>query len=187
MGLSQQELNDLRNYKYLTDDDNIRIKNIIKEKLYNDKRIIHVLNNKTLDEDMPDEYIGKNIFDFYLIPGVITDVENYICFETKVRELSANNQIIRIQEIIFYVLCDEKNIIDQETGISRHDLLCALIKDIFNHTNYFGQQIHIVEETPSVTDNEYATRTLIFEMETHNAIAKTANGITRVVNNKVVK
>lgn len=187
MALSQQELNDLRNYKYLTDDDNIRIKNIIKEKLYSDKRIIHVLNNKTLDEDMPDEYIGRNIFDFYLIPGTIIDVENYICFETKMKELSASNQIIRVQQIIFYVLCDEKNIIDKETGISRHDLLCALIKDIFNYSNCFGQQIHISEETPSVVDNDFAARTLIFEMETHNAITKTSNGVTKVINNKLVR
>lgn len=186
MGLTQEELNELRNYKYVTDDDNIRIKNIIKEKLFTDKRIIHVLNNKTLDEDAPDEYIGKNIFDFYLIPGVITDVENYICFETKISEVLKNNQIIKINQIIFYVLCDEKNIIDVETGISRHDLLCALIKDIFNHTNYFGNKVSVVEETPSVTDNDYATRTLIFEMEAPNSIVKTKNGIPRVINNKVV-
>lgn len=187
MGLTKDELDELRAFKENPDDDNIRIKEIIKKELYEDRKIIHVLNNKTLDEDCPDEYIWKNIFPCYIIPGVITDVENYICFETELSETSSRNKIMKYGHIIFYVLCDEKNIIDKETGLSRHDLLAALIKKRFNWRNCFGQQIHVVDEKSSVVDNDYALRTLVFEMVTTNSILNTDHGKTTVINNLAVK
>jgi hypothetical protein len=48
--------------------------------------------------------------------------------------------------------------------------------DIFNWSNIFGGQIHCVSDLPSVTDNDYATRTIIFEQLTDNNLAKTRNG-----------
>lgn len=186
MGLSKAELDELRSFKECPDDDNIRMKEIVKRMLFTDRKIIHVLNNKTLDEDCPDEYIWKNIFPCYIVPGVITDVENYICFETKLSHTSLKNKIMKHGQIIFYILCDEKNIIDPETGLSRHDLLAALIKKKFNWKNCFGQQIHIVTEQSSVVDHDYALRTLIFEMETTNSILNTDNGRTSVINHLAV-
>ena len=85
-----------------------------------------------------------------------------------------------------YVLCDQKTIFDTETEISRHDLLAALIRDVFNWTNCFGQQVHLVKETAGVTENQYALRTLVFELKTPNAVLKTRNNQTTIVNNKVV-
>ena len=75
-------------------------------------------------------------------------------------------------DIIFYVLCDEKNGIDKTTGIARHDLLSALIIHDFNWTNLFGKQIHLISDVPSVTDNDYSTRTLKFQGEFPNNIVK---------------
>jgi len=61
------------------------------------------------------------------------------------------------------VLCDEKNNIEKKTGIARHDLIAALIMDIFNWSNLFGERIHCISDVPSVIDNDYSCRTLIFE------------------------
>ena len=73
---------------------------------------------------------------------------------------------------MFYILCDEKNGVDKLTGIARHDLLAALIIRDFNWSNLFGKQIHLISDIPSVTDNDYATRTLTFEGEFPNNIVK---------------
>lgn len=84
--------------------------------------------------------------------------------------------------MVFYILCEEKNNIEPLTGVGRHDLLGARIKDIFNYTNKFGLQCELVEDLDSVTDNDYATRTLVFEMETPKNVVKTRGGTSRVVN-----
>ena len=72
----------LSEYKYIVDDDNIKIKEKIKEKLIENEDIIHVLNNKELEESEaePDEYIEKNIFPYYLISPTQYQSENFICF-----------------------------------------------------------------------------------------------------------
>ena len=87
---------------------------------------------------------------------------------------------MKLLQITFYILCEEKNNIEKSTGIARHDLLGALILDIFNWSNLFTQQIHCVSDVPSVTDNDYATRTIIFEQLTDNNLAKTRNGVTSI-------
>jgi len=87
---------------------------------------------------------------------------------------------MKLLNITFYILCEEKNNIEKSTGIARHDLIGALIMDIFNWSNLFGCQIHCVSDMPSVTDNDYATRTLIFEQTTDNNLAKTRGGITGI-------
>lgn len=82
---------------------------------------------------------------------------------------------MKLQRVIFYVLCEEKNIIEKKTGIARHDLIAALLMNEFNWTNVFGGQIHCVSNIPSVVDNDYACRTLVFEQTTDNNLAKTIN------------
>ena len=48
------------------------------------------------------------------------------------------NDAFKLQQIIFYILCEQKNNIEKYTGIARHDLIAARIRDIFNWTNKFG-------------------------------------------------
>ena len=89
---------------------------------------------------------------------------------------------MKIQHIIFYVLCEEKNNIEKKTGIARHDLIAALLINIFNCSNLFGNKVHITSDIPSVVDNDYACRTLVFEMTTDNNLAKTVNGKASMLN-----
>ena len=184
MELTKEEIQRLRQYKTLMDDDNIRIKEIIKRELINDPLIIYLINNKELEESEadPSDYLGINILPAYMIHPTQHNVQNFICYEVSWKEVLRYNEALKYQQIIFYILCEEKNNIEKLTGIARHDLIGARIKDIFNWTNKFRTQCHIVSDIPSVTDNDYATRTITFEMETAKDIVKTRNGVSSVVN-----
>ena len=174
MELKPEQLDFLRSLKTLTDSDNIRVKEIIKKRLIDDDMIIYALNNKELEEQEadPSDYLDVNILPYYLIHPTLHNVQNFICMEVQTREEYRYNKTIKMLQIMFYVLCDEKNGIDRLTGIARHDLLAALITRDFNWTNLFGKQIHLVSDIPSVTDNDYATRTLTFEGEFPNNLVK---------------
>lgn len=184
MELTQAQIQELRNLKTLVDSDDIRIKEIIKKTLIENDLLIYLLNNKELQdaEADPSDYLGVNILPYYIIKPSQSDVQNFICYEVETRELERYNSNMKIQRVIFYVLCEEKNNIEKKTGIARHDLIAALLIDMFNWTNLFTNKIHIVSDIPSVVDNDYACRTLIFEMTTDNNLAKTKNGVTSMLN-----
>jgi hypothetical protein len=188
----------LASYKYITDDDNIRIKEIIKQKLLANDDIIHVLDNKELQEADAenDEYFGEfaNIRDYYLLPETQSNAQNFICYTVGYENVERNftnssrtyNDLQRHLHIIFVVLCEEKNIRDRDTGIARHDLLAALIQNEFNHTNYFGRRIELISDNESVVDSKYLARTLIFSQVTDNNVTKTQYGNpSRFVNKEI--
>ena len=184
MELTQEQLQTLLGYKKVLDDDNIRIKEIIKKTLIDDPLIIYLINNKELEEAEadPSEYIGQNILPFYLIHPTQHSSMNYLCFDIQFKEVPRYNKVEKYLEIYFYILCEQKNIIEKATGIARHDLLAARLKYLFNWTNKFGTQVHIVSDTPSVTDSDYATRTLVFEQTTPLDLVKTRDGQSRIIN-----
>lgn len=184
MALTKEKIKEIRQLKKLPDSDDIKYKDIIKKHLLENDSIIYFLNNKELlGKNAPnDEYYLKNIYPYYIIPDVQHNVQNYICFETQVKELKNMDKYRKYQQIIFYILCEKGNAIDKDTYFARHDLLAALIIDEFNWSNYFGATIHVTSNVPSVVDNDYACRTLIFEHTTHNDMAKTRKSVTRMVN-----
>ena len=187
MDITPEQIQELRNLKNLVDSDDIRFKEIIKKTLIENELIIYLLNNKDLEdaEADPSDYLGINILPFYQIHPTQHNVQNYICYETETRELERYNSNMKIQRIIFYVLCEEKNNIEKKTGIARHDLISALLINMFNWTNLFTNRLHIVSNIPSVVDNDYACRTLIFETTTDNNLAKTTNGVTSMLNRTI--
>lgn len=187
MLLTEQEIEELRNYKNVVDSDNIRFKEIIKEKLLNNQKILYALNNTNLEKinASADSYFEENIYPYYMIPDTQTNVKNFICYEVKFDETYRYNKMIKMGQIVFYILCEIKGITDALTGIARHDLLSALIIDEFNCKNYFGTQTHCISDKPSTVDAKYACRTLIFQVDSINNIVKTNNGISKVINNEV--
>lgn len=169
-------------FKTVADSDDIRFKEIIKNTLLNNRFILHVLNNQELENDpdtVPEDYYETNIFPYYQINTTQTNVQNYICYETSFNEESRYNDMVKYGQVIFYILCEQKNVIDTETDIPKHDLLAALIMDEFNWSNIFGGQVRCVSNKPSVVDTKYACRTLIFEGRFNNSIAKTNNRIRK--------
>lgn len=184
MELTQEQIQELRQYKVVMDDDNVRFKEIIKKNLIDDPLLIYLLNNKELEEDEadPSDYLGINILPMYLIHPTQHNVQNFICYDVQFKEVPRYNDTLKYVDVIFYILCEEKNNIEKLTGIARHDLIAARLKYIFNWTNKFGSQCHIVSDIPSVTDSDYATRTLTFELLMPKDIVKTKNGSSNVIN-----
>lgn len=184
MELTQEQLQELRQYKTVLDDDNIRFKEIIKKNLIEDPLIIYLLNNKELEESDadPSDYLGINILPAFLIHPTQHNVANFICYEVSFKDVPRYNDTLKYANIIFYVLCEEKNLIEKQTGIARHDLIGARIQHIFNWTNLFGTQCHIISNIPSVTDNDYSTRTITFELTMPKDVVKTKDGSSRVIN-----
>ena len=180
--LSQEQLDILRGYKTNTDDDNIRIKEIIKKQLIDDELIIYLLNNKELeDQDAdPSDYLGINILPVYMIHPTQHNVQNFICYDSGWDEAPRYNDGLKYLWVSFYILCEEKNVIEKMTGIARHDLIAARIKHIFNWTNKFGMQCNIVQDKPAIIDNDYASRQLVFELTTPKDMVKNSKIINKI-------
>lgn len=186
----------LASLKYVTDYDCIRIKEIIKQKLLNNDDIIHVLNNKKLQEAEAenDEYFGINILPYYMIEPTQVDVQNFVCFTVGYENVERNftnssrtyNDLQRHLHITFVILCEQKGIKDVDTGIARHDLLGALIQNEFNFTNYFGRKIELIADNESLVDSKFACRTLVFSQITDNNMTKTQYGSPSRLANKEV-
>ena len=181
------------------EDDDSKLKREIKEKIISNKYIIKALDNKKLEraEAEPDEYYGQSIFPYYIVHPTQVESNNFVCFETQFRELVYKNKANKIQQIIFYILCEQKNQnVTQETefnggitelGIARHDLLASLLIHEFNFYPFKGGIAQLVSNTASTTDDNYACRTLTFEFETDANLVKTVDGKTQFANKVYIK
>ena len=151
------------------DDDIVRKKRIISQMLYSDPDIIEVLDNPKLDPTCPEEYMYDNIYPFVRIPGTQDESKNYITFALDDIEASSNNKSMKTQ-LLQVVIFVHKNLIQTEWGSERHDLLAYLVKDVFHLSNKLGIQLKEISNREWVTDTDYCTRTLRFEMTTPNSV-----------------
>jgi len=186
-------------FKDRPDCDDIMIKEKIKEVLLGDKYILRVLDNPKLEQNLDDdgtgadEYYGVNILPYFMVEPSQSDAKNFICFETgfEKRRYDTNHSKKNLN-IIFYLIAEQKLIIDRDTGIPKHDLLAGLIINKFNWTNYFGKQIYLINDQASIIDVRYACRTLIFEQICDNELVKTGRAldtgefVTRTANKDIV-
>ena len=177
--LTPEQTQYLIDLKKKPNEDDIRYKEIIKQKLLEDDVLIWLLNNKELEDDEAenDEYFGINIKPEFIIPETQTNVQNYLCYEVSFEDTARFNPAIKYQEIIFYILCHEDNGIVEEIGAARKDLIAGILIDKFNGCNYFGNQLKLVSDKPSVTDSKFSTRTLVFEQKATDSLSK-ADGKT---------
>lgn len=179
MTLTPEEMDQLRYYRNNPDENDILYKEIIKKKLLANNKLIYLLHNEELEqaEAENEDYFGINILPYFLIAPVQHDVQNFICFETAFEDVARYNPVIKEQQIIFYILCHQANNLVQDIGVARHDLIAAEIINEFHGFNDFGTQLVLVSNKPSTTDNDYATRTLIFEQQTPNSMTKYGKAI----------
>lgn len=193
MADKEKIIDTLLSFKETVDSDDVKVKEKIKYMLSNNELIIFALNNKELEESgaQPDEYLGVNILPFYLLEEVQTHVNNFVCFEVSYdmaqsyqysKSHKSLNSTVKTLNVIFHILCDEKDIIEENTGIARHDLLATLVIDQFNWSNEFGGKLMLVSDVPSTVDKHYACRTLVFQQTTDNNVIKTIDDIPRYVN-----
>lgn len=182
---NEQIENDLKSYRTIIDSDDIRIKNIIKNKLESNPYIKYALNHVKHDEDYDDDDDDNNvsnILPYYAVFDTQTNVDNFLCFETSYDELQRYNNSFKLQQIIFYILCHSRSVNDEILGMARHDMIAALLIDQFDYTNDFGPRIHLVSNKPGLVDSRYVSRTLIFEAISDNNLARTVDGEPRLIN-----
>lgn len=170
MKLTKEQIAELRTYKNDSQYDDIRMKEKIKQVLLDNQLLLYVINNKKLidSEAEADEYFNRNIFPHYIIKPTQTEVQNLISYEVMFNKTTGTDDCMKKGQIIFVVMCDSKDIIEKTTFIPRHDLLSAILIKEFNRKNYFGFNSKIVSDEPSVIDDNYACRTLVFELTTYN-------------------
>lgn len=151
------------------DDDIIRKKRIIGRMLYSDPDIIEVLDNPKLDPNCPEEYYYTNIYPFIRVPDTQDTSKNYITFMLDDMEQAKFNKAMKSQylKVVIFV---HKNLVETQWGAERHDLLAYLVRDVFHLSNSLGLQLNLVYDREGVTDTDYYTRTLQFEMTTPNSV-----------------
>ena len=151
------------------DDDIVRKKRIIGQMLYSDPDIIEVLDNPDIDPSCPEDALYVNIFPFIRIPGTKDTSKSYITFMLDDMEKPKLNQAMKTQylKIVIFV---HKDLVETKWGTERHDLLSYLVKDIFHLSNSLGMQLKLLSNREGVTDTDYCTRTLQFEMTTPNSV-----------------
>ena len=191
MNWTQEDTEKLLTLKTNMDSDDIRIKEKIKEILLNNKFILHVIDDKELEANVEDdgtgadEYFGTHILPYFLINPVQHAAETYIGYEVSYNNTDRYSRVSSSYKelaITFQILSNYKVLINAETGIPKHDLLAALITDQFNFSNYFGESIYLISNQPSVVDNDFACRTLVFRQTTDNNLVKTINGNQQLAN-----
>lgn len=186
MEWTNEDKQHLLSFKDVVDCDDIIMKERIKKVLLDNKYIIHVLDNKELEkvDAEADDYFGINILPYYMVTPTQHNVKNYICYEVSYDKTYESKTYKRLR-IVFNVICEQKDIIEKETGIARHDLLAALIQDAFNYTNYLGYKAVLVSDTASSIDNDFASRILVFEQYTDNNLVKTKDGVSILANKEL--
>lgn len=182
-------LNNLRMYVKAPDDDNTRYKQIIYELFLKCPELLYAINEKEYEHELFNDdgtinYDGEwdlyfsdsqrdgNIRPYLFVPQTQTEVHNYICYQTHFDETPRYNGVEKYGLITFNIIIHGSDRIDKLTGIPRHDLIGAIIKNRINWSNMFGTQCHVVSDKESITDNDYLIRTLVFRITTLNNIVQ---------------
>jgi len=182
----------LRAYTTSPDDDNIRIKDKIKNELLKCPELLYALGNDelecelfnedgTINEDGEwDRYFGLTgtIRPFIAFPDTQTDMKNYLCYTTSFEEstrytTTKKNTLFRSMLIEFDVFCYNVNNFDYSVGIPRHDLVSGILRERFNWSNLFGTEVRLIINKEMTTDNNYSLRRLVFKAEMFNGIVNT--------------
>lgn len=150
------------------DDDIIRKKRLIEQILYSDKDIVEILDNPKIDPECPEDLVYENIYPCIRIPGTQDISKNFITFTVDDTERMPSNTVMKTQTIQFVIFV-HKDHIKTKYGMARHDLLGYLIRDIFNLSNQLGPQMELMSNREGVTDTDYHTRTLRFELIDDNS------------------
>lgn len=204
-------LQKLRSYNYTPDDDVIRFKQKIKEKLLKCPELLFALNNKELEKELFDSngninaeydeetgeiiplgewdrYFPYNIRPFVFVPETQAFTDNFLCYTVGFREIPKYNDTEYYIQIIFTIICSSapEQAVESLTGQSRADLIGAILREKFNWSNIFGLQCKLVSNQEDIKDTNYISRTLVLEITKPNGIVKTPlRNKSAIINNTV--
>lgn len=150
------------------DDDIIYKKRIIEQALYSDPDIVEVLDDHDIDPSCPEDLMYNSIYPFIRVPGVQDKSKNYITFSISDINLSPRNEVMKNQYVQFVIFV-HKDLTKTKFGMARHDCLGYLLRDVFHLSNMLGPQMNLVSNVEGVTDTDYLTRTLKFELIDDNS------------------
>ena len=173
-------------------DDNERYKYRIMKMLTENQDVLWTLHNKELEEKYSyttkdetgneivmlngDTYRDVSIFNFLKIPGIQSEVKNFICFEVNDIEQPRYNKDLIIKNIIFRTVSHDDDYIT-DWGIARQDLLALIIQSEFDWTNVFGLHLEKIADRGRVADNGYYYREFVYETTIpNNLVNKAKNG-----------
>ena len=191
-------INKLIDYSKSPDDDNIRYKEKIKKILLSTPELLYALHDKDLEHELFnddgtlntegewDNYWGENslIRPYLFFPQTSTHKKNYICYQTMFNELVRGNNVEKNLDITFTVFVNSGDIIDKYTGIPRHDLIAAILRERFAWEGFEISKTKPIFNKESIMDNTYLVRTLQFEIVLPNEMSVTKNGITSYSNRR---
>lgn len=191
-------INKLIDYSKSPDDDNIRYKDKIKKILLSTPELLYALHDKDLEHELFnddgtlntegewDNYWGENslIRPYLFFPQTSTHKKNYICYQTMFNELVRGNNVEKNLDVTFTVFVNSGDIIDKYTGIPRHDLIAAILRERFAWEGFEISKTKPTFNKESIMDNTYLVRTLQFEIVLPNELSITKNGITSYSNRR---
>jgi hypothetical protein len=201
-------LKKLRLFSECPDDDNVIFKQKIQNALMNCPELLCAVNEKSLEDELfnkdgtinydgewdkffSDSFHDGNIRPYLFIPDTQDDVRNYICYQTHFEETPRYNAVEKYCLVTFTIFVHAGDRVDFNTGLPRHDLIAAIIRDKLNWTNIFGTQCRIISDRESMTDYKYVVSTLIFQCTMPNNIVQTSiyknNGKTTTSTNVINK
>lgn len=183
----KEMLSSLQSYLVNPDDDTVRLKDRIKEMLKNCPKLLWALNNSEYEAELFDEdgnlnetgewdvYFGDTslIRPFLFIPETQDNVTNYICYQVSTEENMRYNSTMKYLVITFTIFVHEKDSIDKETGIARHDLIGAIIRELMAWSSVTMGHATPIFESESVTDTNYVTKVLKYQAAMPNNLVVT--------------
>lgn len=189
-------LNKLRNYFSTPDDDNIVLKNRIKEVLLNSPELLYALHDPKLEDELFDTdgnlrtdgewdaYYGENshIRPYLFLPDTQTEVSNYICYQTSFSNVSTYSSAEKQYIVTFNIFVHGKDRMDKLTGIPRHDLIASIIRELIAWSGIIYSSAIPISDKESITDTNYITRTIQYQALIPNSLVKTGNGFTYFTN-----
>lgn len=147
------------------EDDISLAKRVIETVLCGDADIVEIIDNPKIDPTAPEDLLYENLYPFIRIPGTQDTSRNYICYSIDDMPDEIRNDRMK-QQFIQFVVFVHKDLVKTKYGVARHDLLGYLIRDLFNRSHLFGHELKLVMNREGVTDTDYTTRTLKFQLIT---------------------
>ena len=181
-------LEKLRLFSECPDDDNVIFKQKIQNALLNCPELLYAINEGSLEGELfnndgtinydgewdkyfSDSYHDGNIRPYIFIPDTQEDVKNYVCYQTSFEESPRYNAVEKYALVTFTIFVHSGDRIDTDTGLPRHDLIAAILRD---KLNIFGTQCNVISDRETTTDFKYVVRTLIFRCTVPNNIVQTS-------------
>lgn len=195
-------LSKLQSYAETQDDDNVRTKEKVKTALLHCPELLYALHETDLEDQLFDEgghlnvdengeplgewdrYFGANgnIRPYLFFPEVQDHARNFLCYQTGFKDTPKYNSIEKYASLTMLIFIHTKDTIDEPTGIPRHDLIASILREKFNWSNILGTQCTMNLNSEYTSDTNYVVRKVVFEATNINALTKTTDGRTQMIN-----